>query len=524
VAFFKIKKMNKSIFPIIIAAAIFLSLFRLGTPKLFDVDEAVFSEATREMVISRNWITPTYNGENRYDKPILFYWLMATSYKVFGINEFGARFPSAVAAVMLVTFLFLFVRHFSGDSTACYTALSALLSVYYIVYSRAAVTDMALTLFIALSLFSFYRFRAEDPPGGRIYLYGFYLFSALAFLTKGLIGIIFPFGIALLYTALTEGPRRMKNVFSLKGALLFTAASAPWYLAEVVINGREFIEQFFIKHHFRRFTDVISGHKGPVYYYLIIICIGLFPWISFLPAGIRSALRKKEPLDRFAFVWLAFVVLFFSLSTTKLPNYILPALPAAAMLIGAGMSGSSDNWRRYSLISMGVLSVIMAVAFLYAGEKLLPKIGIPDARWPLLAALTVFASGALCLYSAFSRRDLYALIAGLMTVFFAVLLAGALPLASDYLQGSLHKYSLYAKDRLRPDEGVIVFGINNPSIAFYSERKIISANREELGSLAKKGMHAVAISRVEDENLLRDSGYILVEHDTHYALFEVPGG
>jgi 4-amino-4-deoxy-L-arabinose transferase-like glycosyltransferase len=514
--------MNRSLFPIIIAAAMFLSLFRLGTPKLFDVDEAVFSEATREMVISQNWITPTYNGENRYDKPILFYWLMAASYKVFGINEFGARFPSAFAAVLLITFIFLFVKRFSGEKPARYAALSALLSVYYLVYSRAAVTDMTLTLLIALSLFSFYRSSVEDSPGDRISLYGFYLFSALAFLTKGLIGIIFPFGIALVYMALTAGPHGMKKVFSPKGVLFFTAVAAPWYLSQVVINGWEFIDQFFIKHHFRRYTDVISGHRGPVYYYLIVIVIGLFPWISFLPSGIRSALKKGDPFHRFAFVWLAFVLLFFSLSTTKLPNYILPALPAAAVLIGVGISERDDNWRRYSLLSMGVLSVIMAIALLYIAEKLLPKIGAANAGWPLMTAFTVLVSGALCLYSAFSRRNLYGLIAGLMAVFFAVLLTGALPLASDYLQGTLHKYSLYAKGRLMPDEGVIVFGINNPSIAFYSERKIINAHdKADLSSLVKKGAHAVAISKANDASLLQDSGYTLIESDTHYALFAI---
>src|SRR5512135_1129732 len=121
--------MKSSLFPIIIAAAMFLSLFRLGAPRLFDVDEAVFSEATREMVVSRDWITPTYNGENRYDKPILFYWLMAASYKVFGVNEFGARFPSACAAVLLIFFLFLAVKRFSGPESAPYSALSAVLSV-----------------------------------------------------------------------------------------------------------------------------------------------------------------------------------------------------------------------------------------------------------------------------------------------------------------------------------------------------------------------------------------------------------
>jgi len=312
----------------------------------------------------------------------------------------------------------------------------------------------------------------------------------------------------------------MKRVFSFRGILLFAAVAAPWYLAEVAINGREFIDQFFIKHHFRRYTDVISGHRGPLYYYIPVIIVGFFPWISFLPAGIRSAWKGKNALHLFGLVWFAFVFLFFSFSTTKLPNYILPALPAASMLMGEGMSGEDPRWRRYSFLAMGILSLLMGGAFLI-GRKYLAALAPADGGWTLAIAAVSLAGGAVSLYSAFSKRDLYVPVAGLMTVLLAILLTKALPLASDYLQGTLHKYSIYAKERLVKDEGVIVFGINNPSIAFYSERKIISANnKEELDSLARKGVHAVAISKAKDMELLRDSGYTLIESDGRYALLE----
>src|SRR5208283_4836564 len=204
------KLMTKYVLPLVIIA-LALSLFRLGFVPLFDVDEAVFSAATKEMVQSGNLITPTYNGENRYDKPILFYWFMAASYEAFGINNFAARFPSALAAVCLALGLFLFVRHAhgeNGEKMAFYAALSFVLSIYFLIYSRAAVTDMSLTLFISISLFSFYlstAYRSVAPVKASWYLCGFYAFSALAFLTKGLIGIVFPFGIALVYLYAAEG-------------------------------------------------------------------------------------------------------------------------------------------------------------------------------------------------------------------------------------------------------------------------------------------------------------------------------
>lgn len=170
---------------------------------------------------------------------------------------------------------------------------------------------------------------------------------------------------------------------------------------------------------------------------------------------------------------------------------------------------------------MGMLSMAVAVALVFISQKYLPKIGAAGAVWPLVAAITAISCGALCLYCAFSKRSLYYLIAIFMCVFFSAVLTGALPLASDYLQGTLHKYSIYAKERLRQEGKIIAFGVNNPSIAFYSERRIEGANtREELINLAGKYPQAVAISKTKDAGLLLDSGYTLIASDSQYSLFE----
>ena len=371
--------MTKYVLPLVIIA-LSLSFFRLGFVPLFDVDEAVFSAATKEMVQSGNLITPTYNGENRYDKPILFYWFMAASYEAFGINNFAARFPSALAAVCLALALFLFVRRSHGEKRAFYAAISFVLSIYFLIYSRAAVTDMLLTLFISASLFSFYlstEYRGIAPVRASRYLCGFYAFSALAFLTKGLIGIVFPFGIALVYLYATEGRAGLKNIITLKGIAIFLVLSAPWYSAQVFINGKEFIDQFFIKHHFKRFAGIISGHKGPFYYYIPALLVGLFPWVVFLPSGIRAVFREKDRLNLFAFIWLAFIVAFFSLSITKLPNSILPAVPAVAILIASGMAEVQKNWNRFAYLFMALLAAAMGCGLVLSRAYLI-KLGIPE--------------------------------------------------------------------------------------------------------------------------------------------------
>lgn len=500
----------------LIALALFVSFFRLGSVTLFDVDEAVFAESAKEMTEDGNWITPTYNGENRYDKPILFYWLIAASYKILGTNEFAARLPSAISSFLLVLSVFFFVKHSGEERTAFYAALSLVLSLYFLIYSHAAVTDMALTLFITVSLFSFFL----SVNGKKYYIYGFYLFSALACLTKGLIGIVFPLGIAAVYMFTTKGLSGIKKVFSLKGIILFLVVAAPWYVAEYVINGDEFIRQFFIKHHFERYTGIISGHKGPVYYYMPVSIIGVFPWIAFLPAGIRNTFKEKNKLNLFAFIWLAFIFVFFSLSGTKLPNYILPATPAFSLLIASGMTLQTETGQRYTNIFIAIISLLFAVTLLFLKSYLL-RIGMSDTGWIFLIAVPTTAMAILSFYSVFSKRVVYSLMSCFMAAFLILLAWKGLPVASRHLQGTLYKYSLSAKERLRNDEKIITYRINCPSIVFYSGHKVMNVgNRDELAESVKNSGHAVAITKTRDVAVLNELGFNLIDKDKQYAILE----
>jgi 4-amino-4-deoxy-L-arabinose transferase-like glycosyltransferase len=518
--------------PLLFGIVLLVSFYRLSSVTLFDVDEAVFSQATKEMVISGNWITPTYDGVNRYDKPILFYWLMAASYKVFGINELGARFPSAVSGFVLALALFFFVKKVAGERTAFNAAMAFTLSLYFFVYSHAAVTDMVLTLFITLSLFSFF---LASLPGEkrRTYLYGFYLFSALAFLTKGLIGIVFPFGIAMGYLFATERTRGVKKVFDTRGTIIFILVSAPWYAAEYAKNGKEFLMQFFVKHHFERYLDVISGHRGPVYYYIPVLIVGLLPWIAFLPAGIGSTFRdlrhiggsaapRKQAESRlklFALIWFMLIFLFFSFSTTKLPNYILSAMPAALILIALGMTEQDVRWRKISHGIAAVLSLVSGTAFLIS-KKYILQAGITDAGWTTGAAIILFAVAALSLY-AFLKKPLHLYVGGLMLAFLLLLSITALPVASKYLQAPLHRFSMYAKEKLGSDQKIIAYRANNPSIVFYSGHRVISAGSpEELEALLREGRGKLVIAKTKDPGGLEKLGLTLLDRGGGYALLE----
>ncbi len=528
-----------------IAAALLVAFLGLGSFTLFDVDEAVFAQASKEMVASGNYITPTYDGQNRYDKPILIYWLMAASYKAFGINEFAARFPSAAAAVLLALSIFFFTGLTAGDpdwgqfaareKKALGAAVSFILTVFFLVYSHAAVTDMTLALFITLSLFSFYLAAAK---GRRGFIYGFYFFSALAFLTKGLIGIVFPFGIAFLYRILflprgaKQGmqSKRSGKIWSAPGFLLFLVVSLPWYVAEYMATGNEFIQNFFIKQHFTRYMHVISGHTGPVYYYVPVLALGLFPWIAYLPQGVAGAFREKGSPGLLAVVWLSFIFVFFSFARTKLPDYVLPAVPAAALLIGSGMSRAC--YSRYGMSRTGRLSnwfialasLLMGAAFFLSKGYLL-KAGI-HADWPYWIAGIMLLMAAFSIYAAVSGRSRNLALALLMACFLSVVIFRAVPAASGYLQGTLYRYSLYARENLPPGGLLIGYKINNPSVVFYSGRRMIGADDERQLREALSGKNeALIITKQGDAKEVEAlEGPALrlkrIESGGNYSLFE----
>jgi 4-amino-4-deoxy-L-arabinose transferase-like glycosyltransferase len=298
------------------------------------------------------------------------------------------------------------------------------------------------------------------------------------------------------------------------------------------INGNEFIQQFFIKHHFKRYTGVISGHRGPFYYYLLAVLAGLMPWVAFLPSGIRNVFRKPPPGEEkgvlpgtgtdpglFAFTWFSFIFLFFSLSTTKLPNYILPAVPAAVILISSGMA-ARDRWRTYANAGIAVIMVAIGIALLIS-EKYLIKFGMLDTGWILPVGLAAFAMALICLYATVSGKTLYGLVSLMMVILLVFLSVKVLPLANRQLQGTLHKYSLAARERLGSEEKIIVYGINHPSIVFYSDRRIVRVgNGDELKPLLARGGRLLLIAKAKEITGLTPLGFEVLEEDGRYAILE----
>jgi 4-amino-4-deoxy-L-arabinose transferase-like glycosyltransferase len=308
---------------LLLALAVMLAFFvNLGNAPLFDRDEGAFSEATREMVQSGNYISTTLNGEPRYDKPILTYYAQVVGVTLLGWNEWGLRLHSALAATLWVFLVWGFARREWDETTGWVAGLLTATSLWVNVIGRAATADALLNLFLALSLFDLYRFWRGRRKGA---LYRVFLWSSLGFLTKGPVAVVIPLAAAFLL-ALVRGqlPRYLRAVFDPVGWLIFLGVSGPWYTAIYLRDGQAFLDGFFLRHNLNRFADTMEGHGGALYYYFLVVLLVVLPHTTLLLKTLgKIRVATRTDLELFLWLWFGFVFLFFTVSSTQLPHYLL---------------------------------------------------------------------------------------------------------------------------------------------------------------------------------------------------------
>ncbi|HSV20450.1 MAG TPA: glycosyltransferase family 39 protein [Casimicrobiaceae bacterium] len=299
-----------------------LFFWNLGAAPLVDVDEGAFSEATREMLARGDFITTYLNGELRFDKPILTYWLQALPVAWVGPVEWAFRLPSALAACLWAWLLFRFARRFAPDSAAMATFMLAS-ALGPLVMARAATADALLNAFIAGSLFAFYRHLAD---GRRRDLVAAFAWMALGVLTKGPVALAVPaLAVALYCVTRREWLRPFTLLRDPLAWLVLLAIAAPWYALEYRAQGTAFVDGFLLKHNVNRFSGTMLGHGGYVWYYIVTLPVLVFPFLGPLAGALAGARAGWLADDVQRFAWCAFVVMFvfFSFSRTQLPHYLL---------------------------------------------------------------------------------------------------------------------------------------------------------------------------------------------------------
>ncbi|HEY6047145.1 MAG TPA: glycosyltransferase family 39 protein, partial [Pyrinomonadaceae bacterium] len=326
-------------------------LYGLGFLPLVGPDEPRYAQIAREMYIRRDFVTPTLGGRPWFEKPPLLYWMMMGSYRLFGISEFSARLGPALCGLATAAFVWWIARR-AVNSRPCddknsefpqWSALVFLSSLGAIIFSRAASFDIVLTMTLTGALASFFAWHtgrvAGSQPRDRLLL-AFYFFIGLSLLAKGLVGPVIGFTIIGVYFTLRRewSGTFLKSIWW--GALIIVATAGLWYGPMIYRHGWLFFNQFIVQHHFARFFTNKYHHPQPFYFYLPILALFSVPWTVFLVGSVSSMqfrdLRDdsaRSRLRQFSIIVIALVVLPFSLSGSKLAGYILPAMPAAALLI-----------------------------------------------------------------------------------------------------------------------------------------------------------------------------------------------
>jgi 4-amino-4-deoxy-L-arabinose transferase-like glycosyltransferase len=317
----------------------FLFFFGLAYFGLLGADEPRYAQVAREMFARHDWITPTLGGTPWLEKPALYYWQAMVAYAVFGVSDWAARLPSAVDATMMVVAVYLFLRRFRPGFQLD-GALMTASATGVIGFARAASTDMPLAAMFSIAMLAWY---AWYESSSKRYLAISYIFLGLAVLAKGPIAPVFALAIVVIFSAGKGDYRLIGHTCWLPGIGLFALTALPWYIA-VQLKNPEFFRVFILEHNLGRFGKDLYHHTQPFWYYVPVALLGLVPWTMFISVTIVENIRlwwrerKKifesvDALTVFLVIWLVVPILFFSFSVSKLPGYILPALPAGTLLL-----------------------------------------------------------------------------------------------------------------------------------------------------------------------------------------------
>jgi 4-amino-4-deoxy-L-arabinose transferase-like glycosyltransferase len=350
-------------------------LFGLDLPFL-GPDEPRYTQVAREMFDRGDWVTPTLGGFDWFEKPALLYWLQMTFFNVFGVNEFAARFGSALFGIGTTVALFILAknlgrRHGLSDIFPAVTLIAGASTIGLIAFARGASFDIIVTFPLTASLVCFYIAENTEDKESRkriLALLGFYAFAGLATIAKGLVGIVFPGAIVTFYYLLVRRfPSRVMFASLVWGPIATLAVAALWYYPMYQVNGWKFIDEFFIQHHFQRYASNKYLHPQPFWFFWVVFPLMTIPWIPFFFKGLwRSAKnfvasRKGESIERsdfriFTAAWMLVPLVFFSLSGSKLPGYVLPALPAGILFTAEVVDG-------FIAKKSGRIKTVFAIAF-----------------------------------------------------------------------------------------------------------------------------------------------------------------
>jgi len=335
---------------LLVAFCGFLFFYGLGAFGLLGADEPRYAQVSREMLERSDWVTPTLQGKPWLEKPVLYYWQAMLSFRVAGVSDQAARIPSAFDAALLIAVIYLFLRRFRLGSELD-GALIAASCAGVIGFAHAAATDMPLAATFAIALLAWYAWYESRR---NIYLAAFYIFLALGTLAKGPVAPALSAVIIFLFIVIKRDWWAILRTLWIPGIALYLAVMLPWYIA-VQLRNPEFFRVFILEHNLARFSQDFYHHRQPFWFYLPVFLLAMMPWTIVLIMAVveRARLLWSEGKQAFSspgdswplflLIWMLVPVLFFSASQSKLPGYILPAVPAGALLVTEYLAACRSN-------------------------------------------------------------------------------------------------------------------------------------------------------------------------------------
>jgi 4-amino-4-deoxy-L-arabinose transferase-like glycosyltransferase len=496
----------------------FIFFYGLGRLPFIGPDEPRYAEVAREMYVTGDWITPRLGGIEWFEKPALTYWILASGYALFGEGEFGARFAVAVVAIFGALLLYFFGSRARSARFGYLSAAALATCGLWPGFARGVTCDLTLAVTIEMALLSFFLWESKESRVGADRLWYVFCFAlGLATLAKGLVGVALPLMIISPYLILTGAWRSLlRPRLVIFGALIFLATAAVWYAPVIARNGREFIDEFFIGHHFQRYLSNKYRHPQPFYFFPLVAMAGSFPWSFCLISSLarrdswaslkqwRQASSEKTPDDRlhlFLLLWIAVPIVFFSFSGSKLPGYILPIFPAIALIIGRELDRWWSDESRPS-VALHVLTATMTVAAgISAGILLQRELGLSARDAWLMGSVAILVAVVYAGLLVFKQVRVAALY---LPVGLAVIIIAAAHLVFPGLgnRESLKKLSLMALQAALPYERLVFLINHDQSINFYATDLPLRDDRSELITVKTSEEIALLVEASRSQSIL----------------------
>lgn len=486
-----------------VSIALIFGLF-LGTRPLSVPDEGRYAEIPREMLVLHDFVTPHLNGIKYFEKPPFFYWLQAASIKVLNpliihkelaltktkktdyfapISEWTVRLPNAIVALLGCLLVYVSGRILFERRAGLLSAIILASSLLYFAFARMVTLDMTLSTCLSGSLLAFLVAANQSPSLKRRWLfYSAYILAALAVLTKGLIGILFPILIVGIWILLSDQWRLLKECYLPSGVLLFLFIVLPWHVL-VQAQNPEFFQFYFIDQQFLRYSTLIAQRYQPDWFFIPILVAGFLPWICFLPQAIMDHFpknwqrfkKKNNPI--FLLLWVGIIFLFFSFSHSKLIPYILPIFPALALLTGHYLS---SHWQQVRTIKWGYVAVPLLWLAL-GGMGILSLIHDPSitfsqsARHFLIANYSLFLLASLVASLCVIRKKVSMAFASLAigsVVSFLIISMGIPKLDTR----SIKPLVAVLKPLLKPGDKIVSYYEYYQDLPFYLNQRVFTVN------------------------------------------------